>query len=75
MVWIKLKIDPYPESATTCTTVRVNRHVDPDFKPKDGLPNPKGPLSQSIPTQAIALAKIHSYSITIVRIVGLPLTI
>ena len=26
------------------------------FKPKDGLPNPKGPLSLSIPSQAIALA-------------------
>jgi hypothetical protein len=26
------------------------------FKPKDGLPNPRGPLSLSIPSQAIALA-------------------
>ena len=26
------------------------------FKPKDGLPNPKGPLLLSIPSQAIALA-------------------
>ena len=26
------------------------------FKPKDGLPIPKGPLSLSIPSQAIALA-------------------
>ena len=29
------------------------------FKPKDGLPNPKGPLSQLIPSQAIALANIE----------------
>ena len=29
------------------------------FKPKDGLPNPKGPLSQSIPSQAIAVANIE----------------
>ena len=26
------------------------------FKPEDGLPNPKGPLLLSIPSQAIALA-------------------
>ena len=26
------------------------------FKPKDGMPNPKGPLSLSIPSQVIALA-------------------
>ena len=30
------------------------------FKPKDGLPNPKGPLSQSIPSQAIVLANIDN---------------
>ena len=30
------------------------------FKPKDGLPNPKGPLSQSIPSQAIALVNIDN---------------
>ena len=29
------------------------------FKPKDGLPNPKGPVSQSIPSQRIALANIE----------------
>ena len=29
------------------------------FKPKDGLPNPKGPVSQSIPSQPIALANIE----------------
>ena len=45
------------------------------FKPKDGLPNPKGPLSLLIPSQAIALANREGYhNITIVRIVGLPLT-
>ena len=42
-----------------CTTVRVSRHVDPDFNPKDGLSNPKGPLLQSIPSQAIVLANIE----------------
>ena len=26
------------------------------FKPREGLPNPKGPLSLSIPSQVIALA-------------------
>ena len=26
------------------------------FKPKDGLPDPKGPLSQSLPSRAIAAA-------------------
>ena len=29
------------------------------FKPKDGLPNPKRPLLQSIPSQAIAQANIE----------------
>ena len=28
------------------------------FKPKDGLPNPKGPVSQAIPSRPIALANI-----------------
>ena len=31
------------------------------FKPKDGLPNPKGPLSLSILLQAIALANREGY--------------
>ena len=26
------------------------------FKPKDGLPDPKGPLSQSLPSRVIAAA-------------------
>ena len=30
------------------------------FKPKDGLPNPKGPLSQLIPSQVIVLANIDN---------------
>ena len=47
-----------------CTAVRVSRHVDSDFKPKDGLPNPKDPVSQSIPLQPIALANIEVTKVT-----------
>ena len=53
-VWIKFTRSW--SISSTCTTVRVSHHVDPDFKPKDGLPNPNGPLSLSIPSQTIALA-------------------
>ena len=44
----------------TCTTVQFELAVMSNqtyFKPKYGLPNPKGPLSLLIPSQAIALAK------------------
>ena len=34
------------------------------FKPKDGLPNPNGPLSLSTPLQAIALANCEVMKVT-----------
>ena len=37
------------------------------FKAKDGLPNPKGPLSLSIPSQAIALANRDVAKATVVH--------
>ena len=45
------------ESVVTCSYNYLIGvcYVDPDL-PKDGLPNPKGPLSLSIPSQVIALA-------------------
>ena len=34
----------YPESVTTCSQLQLRvRYVDTYFKPKDDLPNPKGP--------------------------------
>ena len=44
-----------------CTTVRVSvMSIRTYFKPKDALPNPKGPLLQWIPSQAIVLANIDN---------------
>ena len=43
------------ESVTMYTTVRLAvMSIQIYFKPNDGLPNPEGPLLQSIPSQAIA---------------------
>ena len=36
------------------------RDVVKYFKPKDGLPDPKGPLSQSLPSRVIAAAKVNA---------------
>ena len=35
------------------------------FKPKDGLPDPKGPLSQSVSSRAIAVANSE-----VVKVIG-----
>ena len=36
--------------------IRVKMSIRSFFKPKDGLPDPKGSLSSSLPSKAIALA-------------------
>ena len=43
-----------PESVTMCELAIMS--IQTYFKPKDGLPNPKGLLSLSISSQAIAPA-------------------
>ncbi len=42
------------------------------FKPKDGLPDPKGSLSCQMSNDSSRLS--HSYSVSISSVVGLPLT-
>ena len=62
MVWIKSKIDPDPYQKVSPRVLQFElavMSIRTHFKPKDGLHNPKGPVSQSIPLQPIALANIE----------------
>ena len=49
-------INPNQESITTCSCNKFSVSLLSYFKPKDGLPTPKGPLLLSVPSQVIALA-------------------
>ena len=57
-----MKIDPDPYQKVSPCVLQFElavMSIQTYFKPKDGLPNPEGPVSQSIPLQPIALANIE----------------
>ena len=54
----KSKIDPDPYQSVLQFELAI-MSTRTYFKPNDGLPNPKGPVSQPIPSQPIGLANIQ----------------
>ncbi len=62
---VRSKSDTYTEvDSLNRERIRVEMSIRSFFKPKDGLPDPKGSLSSSLPSKAIALANREVEKVT-----------